>query len=534
MSTNLKNGLISYWKLDEASGNAIDSHGANDATAINNPTSVAGKILTARRLVSTGQTAATSQYFTTPSNSSLQPRGSFTYSMWVNITSFVQASYGYVSKDNQLAGGREFFIGHFFQGQVPRFFVYDNDFSGVGVTATNFGAIPTGTWVHIVCWLDTIDNRLGISVNGVENTIPYTGDIIATNTPLYFGSRNGTGNFVNGSIDEIGYWKRALTAEERAELYANGNGLSYDGFTGNNRPLLMLQSNVISQFSGFPMIAKKKGEINAANEVELWTPVDTTTALWLDAADSSTLFDAVSGGTTPANGGDVARWEDKSGNARNAIQPSNKPQFITNSQNSQSVVRFVRASSTFLDMTQTAASIMQNKPYGAIYSVCKWNGVISADQTVLNISRNGNNTQLRLGLQLTLGGETQSFRAGARRLDTDAFTGVSSPNNTSYNILETRANYTGGNLRLMVNGTQADLVPLPSSGNTSDTQSDEVSIGRIGNNHLDADVGEILVFDYAVSQSENQKIEGYLAWKWGLQGNLPNDHPYKNSPPVKG
>jgi hypothetical protein len=26
-------------------------------------------------------------------------------------------------------------------------------------------------------------------------------------------------------------------------------------------------------------------------------------------------------------------------------------------------------------------------------------------------------------------------------------------------------------------------------------------------------------------------VEGYLAWKWGLQGNLPPNHPYKLFPP---
>ena len=31
--------------------------------------------------------------------------------------------------------------------------------------------------------------------------------------------------------------------------------------------------------------------------------------------------------------------------------------------------------------------------------------------------------------------------------------------------------------------------------------------------------------------SDVEKAEGYLAWKWGLEGQLPAGHPYKNSPP---
>ena len=42
--------------------------------------------------------------------------------------------------------------------------------------------------------------------------------------------------------------------------------------------------------------------------------------LWLDGNDSGTLFDATSGGSLVAADGAVARWEDKSGNARHFTQ----------------------------------------------------------------------------------------------------------------------------------------------------------------------------------------------------------------------
>lgn len=43
-------------------------------------------------------------------------------------------------------------------------------------------------------------------------------------------------------------------------------------------------------------------------------------AVWLDFADSATLFDATSGGSTPAADGNIRRIEDKSGNARHFTQ----------------------------------------------------------------------------------------------------------------------------------------------------------------------------------------------------------------------
>jgi hypothetical protein len=39
-------------------------------------------------------------------------------------------------------------------------------------------------------------------------------------------------------------------------------------------------------------------------------------------------------------------------------------------------------------------------------------------------------------------------------------------------------------------------------------------------------VYECILISSAITVSERQKIEGYLAWKWGLQTRLPTTHPY--------
>ena len=48
--------------------------------------------------------------------------------------------------------------------------------------------------------------------------------------------------------------------------------------------------------------------------------------------------------------------------------------------------------------------------------------------------------------------------------------------------------------------------------------------------HLNGDLKEVIVIDNATDE-DIEKAEGYLAHKWGLEGGLPNDHPYKASPP---
>jgi len=41
--------------------------------------------------------------------------------------------------------------------------------------------------------------------------------------------------------------------------------------------------------------------------------------------------------------------------------------------------------------------------------------------------------------------------------------------------------------------------------------------------------GEVIVFPTTISTEDREKIEGYLAWKWGLVGSLPGGHTYKST-----
>lgn len=68
-----------------------------------------------------------------------------------------------------------------------------------------------------------------------------------------------------------------------------------------------------------------------------WTPANISTALWLDAADASTIT---------LNGSNVSQWNDKSGNNRNATQATatNRPAYNASGFNSKGIVSFTQAS----------------------------------------------------------------------------------------------------------------------------------------------------------------------------------------------
>ena len=50
---------------------------------------------------------------------------------------------------------------------------------------------------------------------------------------------------------------------------------------------------------------------------------------------------------------------------------------------------------------------------------------------------------------------------------------------------------------------------------------------NIGGRYANGDLGELLIFTSPLSDGEIEKVEGYLAHKWGLDGDLPSDHSYK-------
>jgi hypothetical protein len=53
-----------------------------------------------------------------------------------------------------------------------------------------------------------------------------------------------------------------------------------------------------------------------------------------------------------------------------------------------------------------------------------------------------------------------------------------------------------------------------------------------GGETMDLDVAEMVLYDHQLADADRQAVEGYLAWKWGLEANLPVGHLYKSAPPV--
>lgn len=86
----------------------------------------------------------------------------------------------------------------------------------------------------------------------------------------------------------------------------------------------------------------------------------------------------------------------------------------------------------------------------------------------------------------------------------------------------------GTTVEAFVNGiaSGSTVATFPSSYGT-------LTLGGLRNTSwVNTSFSEVVATIGELSISDRQRLEGYLAWKWGLVANLPSGHPYKNSPPI--
>lgn len=222
----LADNLISYWSLDEASGNATDSHGSNTLTDLNTVTSAVGKIGNARDFE-----ADNSEALTSTDNASLSTGDiDWTIAAWVQIESLTtRCVFG--KGDGAGPSTDEYVlrtVASKFRWSVSRASAYTD------LTASTFGTVTTGTWYFVVAWHDSAANQIGISVNaGTADTASHSTGPNDTAKGFAIG-RYGelSAQYWDGLIDEVGFWKRVLTGAERTELYNGGAGRDYAYVSG--------------------------------------------------------------------------------------------------------------------------------------------------------------------------------------------------------------------------------------------------------------------------------------------------------------
>ena len=216
-SGTLTNGLVSYWRLDEASGTRYDSYGTNHLTVVGGVGSTAGKIGLGATNSGSGR-LTTTNYLATVSNQ-------MSLSVWLK-TSFVagKSIYGY---GNNSVNGSRFNLYMFSSGGT-------NSLIAEGCNVYLATRFPTASsFVHIVATISNSFAECKIYTNGVE-CIPFllvdsVFNSFNTNSRVSMWAVPSTiqENPNTGSLDETALWSRVLTSNEISRLYNAGAALKF-------------------------------------------------------------------------------------------------------------------------------------------------------------------------------------------------------------------------------------------------------------------------------------------------------------------
>ena len=218
--------LEAHWKLNEASGARVDSHGSNDLADNNTVGQAAGKIGNAAQFVN-----ADLEYLSIADNASLSMGDiEMTVALWAYLDNKT-GDQAFLGKFNWGADQREYAIRYDDSSDRIRFHVSSNGTIGteIIVAANSLGSPSTATWYFIVAWHDPATNLIYIQVNdGAVDSVAASAGIFNGTSDLMLGAwKDGTDSLLDGRVDSVSVWKRVLTAQERTDLYNGGAGFDY-------------------------------------------------------------------------------------------------------------------------------------------------------------------------------------------------------------------------------------------------------------------------------------------------------------------
>ncbi len=249
--------------------------------------------------------------------------------------------------------------------------------------------------------------------------------------------------------------------------------------------------------------------VTAPPEMIDWTPAEITTTVWLDAADSGTITESL---------GEVSQWNDKSGNSLHAEQAtgSAQPTIVPSSLNGMAAIEF-DGSNDFM-----ALPVHNFGNETSLYMVARAH-TLSGDRTILNRQAASSSDKAVYQHYVSSSGSLKEWRSGAE---------------TGDSTIAANGWFMFGEVQAASNSVECWLAGLPLATGTSEIGwpgSTTLHIGKAQSNGalgwFSGDIAEIVIIQGAATDAERQKVEGYLAWKWGMEADLPLGHPYENEAP---
>ncbi len=262
-----------------------------------------------------------------------------------------------------------------------------------------------------------------------------------------------------------------------------------------------------------PVIANISDQTVAMGGSAPWTPTGLTVRAWYDASDS---------GTINSIDGLVSEWADKSGNEKHLTQGNvaSQPTTGIRDQNNLNVLDFDFSGDT---MSNTALALNANGN-SSTFMVGGVDSVAVKDGLWWLKANSG--TGLEIEIRYDTAGNFTATQAGAGVANT-ALTGGPHSGPAIYNMIIDKAG--GNDVESFYNG-DSRVGPIAMSKNPGASSSLYLMDGRQGGSP-DGFVGEFIIID-DIQPETRQKMEGYLAHKWGLVNSLGDAHPYKSEAPL--
>ena len=261
-----------------------------------------------------------------------------------------------------------------------------------------------------------------------------------------------------------------------------------------------------------------------------WDPsTDITAAAWFDASDTSSYT---------LSGSNVTAVTDKAGNA--TVTVTGTPN-VTQSLDSKNVFQFTSGE----DLTTNEFAQASSGNHWAI-GVMQWNQINDTKDSFWSVENNTVSASSKRDYAVSSGnasafdGELDLDGLSSDRISTtignkqDFDSGIAQ---NTWVIIGVIFNKTGNQIAVRVDGDNA-FTPVDDYDNSINTNQDLRIFRNRASQRMQGQMAEFFtVADVpgtgGTDITDFEKAEGYLAWKWGLEGNLPSDHPYKNSAPTE-
>ena len=221
----LTNGLVGYWTFDGpdlsfVTNLATDVSGNGNHGRLTNMSTTSAPVI--GRLGQALDFDGVNDQVVIPDSSPLDVN-TMTLSAWVKPTTPANSNYVMIAKWQSVASSKSyFFILH------PSTRTVNVSLTTNCSTQTNFtsnSTIPLDTWTHVAATYD--GSQVVFWVNGVaDGQTSFSGTICSAGSHVSIGhnpdSGAGSSQFLNGSIDEVRIYNRALSAAEIKRLYNMG------------------------------------------------------------------------------------------------------------------------------------------------------------------------------------------------------------------------------------------------------------------------------------------------------------------------